>query len=120
MPPCQFLFMQSVIVLMGLLVGAVGVIARLTGHSASRAALSTAIICAFVTPFLFYFRPAVYHGVPAIRDTSLGWPLIYAHAQSDASLDLESHRNLAIDVSIGLTLAAVLLIWHRTRHANVA
>ena len=109
MPSCQFLFIASVLIKMLFFIGTAIIIWKLTGHRASRVALVLSVTCLISLPFLFYYRSAVYHGIPSYGDTSLGWPLIYAHAQSDAGLAWRSRLAFLVDFAIGIIVGVVLL-----------
>ena len=116
MPASGFLFAQSVIFLMLVATLIVGGITRLFGRPATSVMVPLAIVFAIACPFLFFWRTAVYGGSPAYGDASLGWPLIYSHAQSDAGLTSFHVGAFITDFALG-TFIGVFYILFRRRHA---
>ena len=114
MPASGFLFAQGVIFLMLVATLVIGGIARLFGRPATALMVPVAIIFAISLPFLFAWRPAE---APNYRDALLGWPLSYAHAESDSGLAGFRFVPLLADFALG-TVAGAIYLFIRRRHAS--
>ena len=94
-----------------------GGVAYLFNRQATSIMMPIAIVFAIACPFLFFWRTAVYGGSPAYGDASLGWPLIYTHAQSDAGLASFHLGPFVTDFVLGI-LVGILYLRFRRRHAT--
>jgi hypothetical protein len=88
----------------------VGGIVRLLGHRASSVMVSLAIVFAVTFPFLFAWRPA---DGPDYSDALLGWPLIYAYAQSDSGLASFRLVPLFADFAVGAVIGILYILFRR-------
>ena len=91
-----------------------GGIVRLFGRPATPVMISVAIVFAISLPFLFAWRPA---DAPNFGDALLGWPVSYAHAESDAGLAGFRLIPLLTDFVLG-SVAGVIYLLIRRRNAN--
>ena len=118
MPASQIIFMESVLFSMAVFIAIVTGLARFIGCRVSQIATSLFIVCFASLPFLFWCRTAVYHGVPAHGDTSLGWPFIYAHAQSDAGISWENPLAFFLNLALGISTGIALLLCIRENRSR--
>ena len=79
-----------------------------------------ATVLVIILPFLYWTRTAIYDGKPAIGDTAIGFPLIYAYGQSDAGLGPFYTWKLVVDVSLGLACAITMLWLVNRRRRKIA
>ncbi len=114
MPASGFLFAQSVVFLMVISTLVLGSFARLLGRRATAIMIPVAIVFAFSLPFLFVWRPV---GAPNYGDVLMGWPLSYAHAESDSGLANFRFSPLLADFALGI-ITGVVYILVRRRNAN--
>ena len=118
MPRCGFLFAQSVVFYMLVATLLVGGVVRLLGRPASPVMLQLAIVFAISFPLLFAWRPP---DSSSYGDALLGWPLTYAHAQSDAGLAAFRLAPFLTDFALGSVVGVIyILICRRNRNVRNA
>ena len=110
MPPCGFLFAQSVIFFMLVATLLVGGVVHLLGRPASRVMLPLAIVFAISFPFLFAWHPP---DSSNYGDALLGWPLTYAYAQSDAGLASFRLIPFFTDFAFGAVVGVIYILLRR-------
>ena len=108
-PPCQSARIVITLGAIAAVVISIICIAALTGSSARNIAWNCGLVVLILMPFLHWTQIAVYDEKPAPLDTMIGLPLVYVYAQQDAWLFHFSWRKLLTDVSLGLTLAGVVI-----------
>ena len=109
-PPSAVFFAQELMGVMIVGVFAIGGIVRLSGGRTGSVMNGLIVLCVATFPSLFFFRPAIYNGVPVFGDVSLGWPMIYAFAQSDVGLASFYRGTFFLDFAVGIVFGIVLCV----------